>query len=326
MARSDGSVAAANRRSLNRVRMSRPAAWLLHHRLALSGTLTGMARDRLNTALVVLTIGIALALPGLLAVSVASLADLTERWDGTPRINVFLSGADAEARALAWIEMADVAAVRFQSPEGSLAELAGASGFGDLLDGIVREFDGNPLPAVAIVTPAEQALAPARMRALAADLELHPGVEGVQVDLEWLQRMQFALVLVERLAWGLGVLLAGAVLLVIASLIRMAVEQRREEIRVLKLVGGSDGFVLRPFLYLGVVFGLAGGVTAWLLLAGALAWFGAPAADLARSYGSDFRLGGVTVEHSLALLAGGALLGWTGALLAAWRQLRAIEP
>lgn len=309
-----------------RLRLSRPAAWLLHHRLALRDTSVRLASERLNTLLVVLTIGVALALPGLLYVGVERLASLTDRWDGTPRINVFLPGAEAEARIREWEALPDVASVVYQSPEASLEELMAATGLGMGMGDIIAGFDGNPLPAVAIVTPRPEAAAPARVRALAADLEKQPGVDGVQVDLEWLQRLQATLALLERLTWGLGGLLALAVVLVVGSLTRMAVAQRHDEIRVLKLVGGSDGFVLRPFLYLGALLGLAGGVAALLLLALALAFFGVPVAELARSYGSDFRLGGLPPALGVLLLFGGGLLGWSGALVTARRQLRRIEP
>lgn len=309
-----------------RVRLSSMATWMLHHKLAFWGTVARLQAERINTLLVMLTIGIALALPGLLFVAVERLAAVTERWDGTPRINVFLTAQGSAERAMGWEAMANVAEVVYQSPQASLDELLAATGFGAGMDGILSGFEGNPLPAVAIVTPTPAAASPARVRALAAQLEAEPGVEGVQVDLEWLQRLQAALALMQRLTWGLGILLAAAVVLVVASLTRMAVAQRRDEIRVLKLVGGSDGFVLRPFLYLGLIFGLAGGLAAVLLLALALAFIGVPVADLALSYGSDFRLGGMSWDLALALLGGGAVLGWLAAMMTAKRQLAAIEP
>lgn len=309
-----------------RVRLSATATWLLHHKLAFAGTVARLRAERINTLLVMLTIGIALALPGLLFVGVERLAEVTERWDGTPRINVFLTAQGSAERAKGWEAMADVAEVVYQSPQASLDELLAATGFGGSMDGIISGFEGNPLPAVAIVTPTLAAAAPARVQALAAQLQTEPGVEGVQVDLEWLQRLQAGLALMQRLSWGLGTLLAAAVVLVVGSLTRMAVAQREDEIRVLKLVGGSDGFVLRPFLYLGLIFGLAGGLAAVLLLALALAFIGVPVADLARSYGSDFRLGGMPWSVALALLGGGAVLGWLAAMMTARRQLAAIEP
>jgi cell division transport system permease protein len=261
-----------------------------------------------------------------LFVAVERVAEVTERWDGTPRINVFLVAEGSAEQAMGWEAMADVAEVVYQSPQVSLDELLAATGFGAAMEGVLSSFEGNPLPAVAIVTPAPAAAAPARVRALAARLQAEPGVEGVQVDLEWLQRLQAGLALMQRLTWGLGVLLAAAVVLVVGSLTRMAVAQREDEIRVLKLVGGSDGFVLRPFLYLGLMLGLSGGLAAVLLLALALGFMGVPVAELARSYGSDFRLGGMPWAVALALLGGGAVLGWLAAMVTAKRQLAAIEP
>lgn len=309
-----------------RLRLSVPARWLLHHRLACRGTLARLLSERLNTLLVVCTIGIALALPGLLFVAVDRLAAVAERWDGTPRINVFLTeSADHEQLLAAWRDLAEVATVHYQSPGDSLDELLGAAGFGGMEE-VLSGFEGNPLPAVAIVTPAADAQAPARVRALAARLEEASGVDGVQVDLEWLQRLQAVLDLLQRASWGLALLLGIAVVLVVGNLTRMAVAQRQGEIRVLKLVGGSDAFVLRPFLYLGLLLGLAGGLAAVLLLALALAFIGVPVAELARSYGSDFRLGGMSWLLALILLGGGGLLGWLAAWGTARRQLAAIEP
>lgn len=309
-----------------RQRLGHVGRWWLHHRVACAGTLARLREERFNTLLVVLTIGVALALPGLLHVGAERLGHLTERWDSTPRINVFLTGADAESRARTLGEWPEIASMAFQSAQGSLEELAAVTGSSDLLDDLLSEFDDNPLPAVAILTPQAEYLAPARMHALAQRLGAEPGVEGVQVDLEWLQRLQAGLQLVDRLAWGLGALLAGAVLLVVGSLTRMAVAQRADEIRVLKLVGGSNAFVLRPFLYQGAVLGMAGGVAACLLLFAILWFLGGPVASLADRYGSDFRLGSVPGLLLLLLPAAGAALGWLAARFSAHYQLRRIEP
>lgn len=304
-----------------------PAAsvWLLHQRLALRGTLDRLRRDPLAGTLVALTLGIALALPGLLWLAVSGLGAVAEGWDGTPRVNVFLA-ADARERAEAWTALDEVATVAWQTPEESLAEFVRAAGFDDAVPETLDALGGNPLPAVAVVTPAPEAVAPGRLRALAARLGREPGVEGVQIDLDWVQRLRAALGLLERLTWGLGALLAGGVLLVTGSLTRTAIEQRREEILVLRLVGGTDRFVLRPFVYEGTVHGALGGLAAWLLVAVALAVVAGPLDALAASYGSAFRLGGPPASLGAVLVGGGAALGWLGARLAAGRRLRRIEP
>lgn len=315
-----------SRRERSGQQLGRLGRWGLHHQVACSTTLARLREERFSTLLVVLTIGVALALPGLLHVGADRLGALTDRWDSTPRINVFLDPATAEARADELAQWPEIASLRFQSAEGSLRELAEVTGSADLLDDLLQEFSANPLPAVAVLTPQPDHLSPAAMQALAERLGNEAGVEGVQVDLEWLQRLQAGLQLADRLAWGLGLLLAGAVLLVVGSLTRMAVAQRADEIRVLKLVGGSQPFVLRPFLYQGALLGVAGGVAACLLLALILWFLGEPVAALARRYGSDFRLGSVPPVLLILLPVAGALLGWLAARFSARHQLRRIEP
>lgn len=307
-----------------------PAVWLMHHRAALTGTLARFRADRLGTLLVALTLGIALALPMLLWVLVSELADLTADWDDRPRINLFvgseLAAPDVETLLTRLRENPEIAAVSWQSPEASLAEFAAGAGFGTTLGAGVEALGGNPLPGVALVTPTEAVLAPARLRGLAARLETEPGVEGVQLDLDWVLRLQATLALVGRLGWGLAGLLAIGVLLIVGSLTRMALEQRREEIVVLRLVGGTDAFVRRPFLYLGTLQGVAGGIAAWLLVTIAVALLAGPVLELARSYGSAFRLELPLLASAGVLLGSGALLGWIGARIAVGRQLAAIEP
>lgn len=300
--------------------------WLLHHRMAARDVALQLRRERLSTLLVAVTLAVALALPGLLHVASERLADLAARWETTPRLNVFLLGDDAEARAQALTDWAEIESVAFQSARESLGELAEMGGQAELLTELEGAFEGNPLPAVAVVTPVPDSAVPARLHALAERLRASEAVDGVQVELEWLQRLQAALALIDRLVWVVGLLLALAVLLVVGSLTRMTVAQREDEIRVQKLVGGSSAFVLRPFLYQGATLGLMAGVLACLLVVITLMMLDNAVAELARRYGSDYRLGGVPPTAALGLVVAGTGLGWLGAWLAGWRQLQRIEP
>jgi cell division transport system permease protein len=308
-------------------RLSALSLWWLHHRLALATTLERLAADRAGTALVALTLGITLALPTLLWASVSQLAELADDWHRAPRINVFVDpAADAERVLEALRDNIEIAGVAWQSPAESLDEFARASGHDDALAAGMDALGGNPLPGVALVTPASAVQAPARMRALADRLEQLEGVDGVQLDLDWVLRLQATLVAAGRLVWGLAALLALGALLVVGSLVRMALEQRREEILVLRLVGGTDAFVRRPFLYTGALQGALGGLAAWLLVLVCLSMLAGPVGELARSYGSGFRLRIPWLETWLVLVLGGGLLGWAGARFAAGRSLRAMEP
>ncbi|MFA5679667.1 MAG: FtsX-like permease family protein, partial [Pseudomonas sp.] len=153
-----------------------------------------------------------------------------------------------------------------------------------------------------------------------------PGVDEVQIDLLWVERLTSILAMFERFTGGLAVLLVLALLLVMTNTIRLAIESRRNEILVIKLVGGTDAFVRRPFLYLGVLYGLLAGLIAWLLLAAGLAWLNVTVRQVAALYQSDFALSGMPLSDGLVLLAGAMLLGLAGAWLAVGRHIRDIEP
>lgn len=307
-----------------RGRRSRPATWLMHHRLALQGTLRQLARDAFGTGLLALTLGVALALPLLLYLAIANLQTLGERWDGAPRLNVFLEAVPAEPERVLERLGADpaVAEIDYISPEAALEEFGASMGLRDAAALLER----NPLPPVALVTPRAEDLVPARLEALVRRLETAAGVASVQVDLGWVRRLRAALDVVEMLVLGLAILLALAVVLVIGSQTRTAVEQGLEEIRVMKLVGGTDGFVQRPFLYRGALYGLAGGVMACLVVGLVALGLSGPLQDLARSYGSSFAPAALSPGLVVATVLGAALLGWLGALLATRRRLQEIEP
>ena len=148
----------------------------------------------------------------------------------------------------------------------------------------------------------------------------------MQIDLLWVERLSAILAMFERFASGLAVLLIIALLLVMANTIRLAIESRREEILVIKLVGGTDAFVRRPFLYIGVLYGLLAGLLAWVLLALGLAWLNVTVELVAALYQSDFALFGMPFTDGLALVFGAMLLGLAGAWLAVGQHVRAIEP
>jgi cell division transport system permease protein len=153
-----------------------------------------------------------------------------------------------------------------------------------------------------------------------------PQIELVQVDTAWVVRLRAMLALAGRLVDFATVLLGLAVAIVVGNTIRLEINNRSVEIEVTKLVGGTDAFIRRPFLYLGLCYGLAGAVVALAVVALGLLLLAAPVRDLATLYGSGFRLAGLGLAESGVLVLGGALLGWAGAGLAAARHLRAIEP
>ena len=210
----------------------------------------------------------------------------------------------------------DVRHVVYVSPAAGLAVFRRLSGFGAALTALHT----NPLPPVVLVTPrTETAHALAQ---LTRALRRVPGVALVQSDLHWLERLQAGLALGRRLAYLLTGLLAIAVLLILGSTIRVAVMNRTTEIEVVQLVGGTNRFIRRPFLYAGALQGALGGFVAFLVVEIAALVLDGPARHLAKLYGSAYHLAGLGLHGLGWLLLGGAALGWTGSYLAVNRELR----
>jgi cell division transport system permease protein len=215
-----------------------------------------------------------------------------------------------------------VAAVQVISADQALQEFRQYSGFGTALQAL----GSNPLPNVLHVRPAADAAAPADLDALKHYLSAWPEVDLVQVDAEWVLRFNAILDLLRRVLGIAALLLGAGVLAVIGNTIRLEIQGRRTEIEVVRLVGGSTGFVRRPFLYTGMLYGLGGALLAWAMVGAAVLVLQAPVATLSRLYGSSYALQGVGLEVIGIVVGAGLALGWLGAWLAAARHLRGIEP
>ncbi|WP_428100282.1 permease-like cell division protein FtsX [Candidatus Rariloculus sp.] len=290
----------------------------------LCGAIVRLVRQPAGSLLTVLVIATALALPAGLRVLVGNVDALSGTWEGAPDFTVYLHDTVTEQRAR---ELAseidargDVATVAFISRADALEEFRAQSGFGEALDAL----EENPLPHTLVVRPGPSTIG--EMEALAESLGSLEETSLVQLDTQWVARLRGILVLVERVVDIVSGLVALAVILVIGNTIRLEVNNRSTEIEVMKLVGGSDGFIRRPFLYLGFCYGLAGSLVAVLLVGVALALMQAPVRALAELYASAHTLTGLGWRDTFVLLGGGAALGWAGAWLATARHLRAIEP
>jgi cell division transport system permease protein len=294
------------------------------HRANLVGAVTRIASQPFASALTILVIAIALALPAGLRVAVNNAAVLSDSWQSVADFTVYLKldvSTDAARRAARAIEARDdVEGVTFIDRDTALAEFRERSGFGEALEAL----DSNPLPHALLVRPASGLAAD--VEALANAVGALPEVELVQIDTAWVARLRAILTLTGRLVDLATVLLAFAVAIVVGNTIRLEINSRSTEIEVTKLVGGTDAFIRRPFLYLGLCYGLAGALVAGAVVMLGLLLLGPPVRTLAALYGSGFALRGLSLAETAFLLLGGALLGWAGAGLAAARHLRAIEP
>jgi cell division transport system permease protein len=273
-----------------------------------------------------MVMGVALALPVALLLLLGSLQGVSAGWENSARITAYLS-LDVpveQARELASEIDGDgrVLSVEMVDRDQALAEFRVSSGLDDALDFL----DDNPLPHTLLVTPEDSARSADGVQALVTFMEGMDAVERVQVDLGWLQRLNAITDILARAVWALALLLGAAVILVIGNTVRLSIENRRDEILVAKLVGGTDAFVRRPFLYTGAWFGLGGGVVAWVLIQVSLWWLNGPIERLASLYQSEFVIHGPGFDGALALIITAMVLGWLGAWVAVKRHLDDIEP
>ena len=296
------------------------------HLQALLGSLGRLARSPLSTALTLLVIALALALPTSLRLFVTDAQLATGNFANAVEVSVYLKTdvplAKAQQLAQAAGQRADVATVTVIPADKGLEDFRTYSGFGEALEALKE----NPLPHVLHVRPKTEDSSAAALESLRHYFSAWPEVDLVQVDSEWVMRFNAILEVLRRLLLIAAALLGLGVLAVIGNTIRLEIQGRRAEIEVTKLVGGSNSFVRRPFLYTGVLYGLGGALLAWGIVAIAVAVLGDSVATLARLYGSRYTLRGPSRDDIGILLGAGVVLGWLGAWISAARHLRSIEP
>jgi cell division transport system permease protein len=300
--------------------------WLERHLQTLVGSLGRLWSHPFATLLTILVIGIALALPACLHVLVQNVRAASGGWNNALDISVYMkpetSLEDARGVAKRIRQRRDVDEVTVIPADDALAEFRKSSGFGEALDALKE----NPLPHALVVRPDTEFRTPAQVQSLTAELKRIPGVDIVQLDTEWVSRFNAILDVVRRAVFLAAGLFALGILVIVGNTIRLDIENRRDEIEVTKLVGGSNAFVRRPFLYNGLWYGLGGGLVAWAIVAVAVFVLNDPVQRIAGLYGSDFRLQGLGLAGWATLVGGGIALGWLGSFIAATRELREIEP
>jgi len=300
-----------------------PITWLSHHLQVALGSLGHLLRNPVATGMTVAVIAIALALPAGLYVFTRNLNLLSESWEQTTAISLFLTPeTDTEqAQALA-IELEahpDLDRVTLVSPDQALSELDSYSGFREA----IALLEDNPLPVVLTLQPTSDVETPAALEHLVAEIEALPQADFARSDTQWVRRFQAILGLMQR---G-GILFAGvfvlAVLLVVGNTVRLEIENRRSEIEIMGLIGATPAFIRRPFLYTGGWYGLFGGVGAWLLVAAVLILVREPVSHLTTLYHTRFSLVGLDPATVLAILGGSLGLGLLGSRICVGRHLSA---
>jgi cell division transport system permease protein len=302
------------------------ASYAARHAHALVSSAGHLARSPLATALTVIVMALALALPLTLDTLVMNVRGATGDFAGAIGLTVYFKPDVAEAKARQLAHEATlrpgVAAVKLITAAQALEEFRAQPGFAAALQAL----PDNPLPHVLTIRPTTDATSPARIESLRHYLAAWPEVDSVQLDSDWVVRFNAIIELLRQVRTVAIVLLAAGVVAVVGNTIRLEIQNRRPEIEVTKLVGGTNGFVRRPFLYTGLLYGLLAGLLAWAMVLAAVAALGRPASTLAAAYGGSFTLRGPALVALECLLAGAPLLGLIGAWLAAGRHIARIQP
>ncbi len=301
-----------------------PSAYFTQHVHALTDGFQKLSRAPLASLMTILVITIALLLPAGLLVMLNNVKTLTGSWQQTPAISVYLYPNISTAQATDLMHSLqardDIKKINYISPAQGLKSFEEQTGFQEVL----KVLDSNPLPGVLDITPAVHD--PLPLSQLQDYLQQLPQVENAQLDMQWVNRLYGIVDLASRIVYTIMILLAAGVLLIIGNTIRLSVQKYHLEITVIKLAGGDDAYIRRPFLYAGVIYGFTAGIIAWLLLDAFVSWMRTPVANLAELYGSQFQLQSLNPSATLLLLLGSVILGFIGSWLVVASHLASTEP
>lgn len=301
-------------------------SYFIHHLRVFIASLGHLTRNPFASLMTSAVIAIALALPANMFIAINNVNNVSVGWDSSTLISLFLKTSVSEKQAEKLANQLrlhkEIESIKITTKAQGLKTFKELSGFGDVLDYLTI----NPLPIVLNIQPIVDLQHPDKINRLVNELRNKKEVELAQLDMQWVKRLYSILELANQGVLIVGSLLALAVLLIIGNTIRLDIQNRREEIEVSKLIGASDAFIRRPFLYTGLWYGLSGGLLAWLLTSISLHLLSGPVARLASLYDSNFHLTGLSLDNALLMVAFSCLLGLGGSWMAVGRHLSEIEP
>lgn len=319
-------MAKAAERGVKPQRNSLFRAYLTHHLQVFISSLGELTRRPIASFMTIAVIAIALALPSGLYLLLHNLNQISADWDSSAQMSLFLKKSVSQQKIQRLTQRLnlrkDIETIRLITPEDALQNFIRVSGFGDVLNSL----DENPLPAVIVIQPVVNEQSPAAVSNLLKDMEKLPEVEIAQLDLAWVKRLYTMLDIANRAIWVVSILLGIAVLFTVGNTIRLDIQNRKEEIIVTKLIGATNAFIRRPFLYTGLWYGLTGSLLALVLTTIAINMLEQPVHKLAGLYNSNFELIGLNFDNALILILISCLLSLGGSWLAVGRQLSKIEP
>ena len=297
-------------------------SYILRHQQAMQASIKRLRKTPIASLLTISVIACALVLPASLYVFLQNAKQVTTNWDKGSQLTLYLkkelSGAELDELIIHLRTRDDVGEINYISPDQGLDEFEKQSHFSNLLEALKE----NPLPAVVEVHPSMTAQKQDAIEALIADLKTYPEVESIELDLQWIKRLQSIISLIQRGIMALSVLLAAAVLLIIGNTIRLTIENHHTEIEIVQLVGADPAYVRRPFLYTGFFYAILGSLMALLILHIALFFMSGSVKNLMAQYNSHFHLQGIGFGPSMILILTSILLGLQGAAWAVKRHLQ----
>lgn len=296
-----------------------------HVRQAL-GSLGELWRSRVSSMMTIGVLGLSITLPSTLYVMVKNAENISSGWQQASEISLFLKQNTSQGdvnqllkRIQLWPE---IDKIHYIPADEALDEFKHLSGFGDA----IAYLDKNPLPNVILVTPNERHASPMAAKMLLEKLRNEREVDIGKLDIEWLERLHALLNVVQELVTIIAILLFLAVILIIGNTIRLNILNKKDEILVMKLVGATDAFIQRPFLYTGFWYGLFGGLLAWFAVVILLWWMSSSVAAISALYQKNFNLTGIDGSTLLLMLGLSVFLGLSGSLLSVKRYVSEIEP
>ncbi len=300
--------------------------YILRHIQVCLAALGRICRSPISSLMTIAVIAISLALPAGMHVLIKNIEFVTAGWDGAAQISLFIKKDVPENKITNFQSqigmMSQVEKTEYISPNSALEEFKRLSGFGQALDAL----DENPLPAVIVISPGINASSPKQLNQLVQSLQDNPIVDHAQLDMQWVKRLYSIMEIINRGVMIVGALLALAVILITGNTIRLDIQNRYDEILVTKLIGATNSFIRRPFLYTGILYGLLGGIIASILISISIGLLSNSVSKLSSLYSSGFELSGLGFNGSLTLIAISTTLGFAGSWIAVGKHLGKIEP
>ncbi|MDF1760644.1 MAG: permease-like cell division protein FtsX [Coxiellaceae bacterium] len=301
---------------------SRLSFWLTSHLRALFFALGELSRAPFQSLATLLVIAIAMALPIGFYTLLGSTQKMSQHWHNQPSITLYLKKDISSVQTDLLIKQLQanpkVQQAQYISPNQGLAQFAKVA----RIENVLGSLKNNPLPAVIVITPIRSQQSPAHITALRAQLPLNNWVASAQVDQLWVKRFYYLMTIAKRVCYALAIVFGLGVILITGNTIRLSLQKHCQEISLLRLIGATASYIIRPMLYRGLLYGLLGGAIALLLVTLLFRWLANPISQFAATYADQVNLHLLSASFAWVVIAICGLLGLVGAWVASRQFLR----